>query len=198
MKDNSGRAAGFTLVELMLVIAVIAILALVLIPKAAFMKENAFEAGRDTNLRHVHAIITRLVTQYPPDRWWRDGNYNSASLNGRLELELQGGQDEDLADLKDQSKTNFMNPYSKSLVIWQTNNPPPDTYGALVTKRPFIYITRNTTYRWASYPAGGNANLAGSLVVWIDESGATRDPIQLYYVDKNGRKCPESELIYIE
>ena len=59
------NGAGFTLVELMLVIAVIAILAVVLVPAAAFMKQSAKEAGVETNIRTVEATAIGLLVKFP-------------------------------------------------------------------------------------------------------------------------------------
>jgi len=58
------NSKGFTLVELMMVIAIIAILALVLIPKAAFMKQSAKDAGLETNIRVVEATATNLLPKF--------------------------------------------------------------------------------------------------------------------------------------
>lgn len=51
------RKKGFTLIELMIVLAIIAILAVVLIPKAGLMKDNAKNAGVDTNVNTVRALL---------------------------------------------------------------------------------------------------------------------------------------------
>lgn len=69
-KDN-----GFTLIELMIVIAVIGILAVVLIPKVGTIKTQAKTAGLNTNIRLVEGYIQNKITK------WAD--------NGATENEIQ-------------------------------------------------------------------------------------------------------------
>lgn len=61
VKRMAKNKKGFTLVELMIVIAIIGILAVVLIPQAAKMRENAKLAGVDANLRMVQAQIEAVI-----------------------------------------------------------------------------------------------------------------------------------------
>lgn len=51
------KKKGFTLIELMIVLAVIAILAVVLIPKAGQSKDNAKNAGVTTNVNAVRGYL---------------------------------------------------------------------------------------------------------------------------------------------
>lgn len=61
------KDSGFTLIELMIVIAVIGILAIVLIPRIGLVKSQAKETGLDTNIRVVQGYIESKI-----DRWVAD------------------------------------------------------------------------------------------------------------------------------
>ena len=54
---------GFTIIEIMVVIALIGILALVLVPKFAGIKDNAKLAGVTTNVKIVEAYASSVIDQ---------------------------------------------------------------------------------------------------------------------------------------
>lgn len=58
------RDGGFTLIELMIVIAVIGILAIVLIPKVGTIKTQAKSSGIDTNVRTVEGYIQSRISSW--------------------------------------------------------------------------------------------------------------------------------------
>lgn len=62
------KDGGFTLIELMIVIAVIGILAVVLVPKMSGVKDSAKIAGVTTNAKSVEAYVVANI-----DRWNKNG-----------------------------------------------------------------------------------------------------------------------------
>lgn len=56
------KKKGFTLIELMIVLAIIAILAVVLVPKAAALKSTAKSSGVTTNVNSVRAFVETKAT----------------------------------------------------------------------------------------------------------------------------------------
>ncbi len=60
---------GFTLVELMIVIAVIAILAAVLIPNSQKFRESAKEAGIEANARIAQGLTESMITRVESDNF---------------------------------------------------------------------------------------------------------------------------------
>jgi type IV pilus assembly protein PilA len=74
---------GFTLIELMIVLAIIAILAVVLVPKAGQMKDSARNAGVTTNVNAVRGTLEAKVV---------DTNYlgNSSKTQTLLQSTFNG------------------------------------------------------------------------------------------------------------
>ncbi|RJX19937.1 MAG: prepilin-type N-terminal cleavage/methylation domain-containing protein [Desulforudis sp.] len=63
---------GFTLIEMMIVIAVIAILAFALIPKSGLVRDTAKEAGVEANARTVQGIVEGMAHRYNTGAALRD------------------------------------------------------------------------------------------------------------------------------
>jgi prepilin-type N-terminal cleavage/methylation domain-containing protein len=65
LMNMARKQKGFTLVELMVVIAVIAVLAAVLIPRSGLVQDTAKEAGIEANARTVEAVVDGMIHRYP-------------------------------------------------------------------------------------------------------------------------------------
>lgn len=68
------KDSGFTLIELMIVIAVIGILAVVLLPKMTNVKATANSAGVITNAKSIEAYVVANI-----DKWNRQGDSNKVA-----------------------------------------------------------------------------------------------------------------------
>ncbi len=84
------KDGGFTLIELMIVIAVIGILAVVLVPKVGGIKTSAKTAGLDVNVRTVQAYAESRITKWSKDGSAQDvvdSEINTAMTSGNNVLE---------------------------------------------------------------------------------------------------------------
>lgn len=79
---------GFTLIELMIVIAVIGILAIVLVPKVGTVKTQAKSAGLDTNVRMVQGYIQSRISS-----WNNAKDLTNASVAADIKNALDYGND---------------------------------------------------------------------------------------------------------
>lgn len=83
------KDGGFTLIELMIVIAVIGILAVVLVPKMSGLKDSAKESGVVTNAKSVEAYVIANI-----DRWQRDSDLSAVTdIESLIESKFRNGDD---------------------------------------------------------------------------------------------------------
>lgn len=98
---KNGVKKGFTLIELMIVLAIIAILAVVLIPKAGLMKDNARNAGINTNVNSVRAVLETKVS---------DSNYLGTTGATKVQTLLTN-------NFGSTGSSPMQNPFSKSVTV---------------------------------------------------------------------------------
>ena len=141
---------GFTLIELMMVIAVIGILAAVLIPKIGATKDNAKLTGVEANARQVEGHVNGLIERYVHD---------AAKFNTELIRVInKSGTDPAIADSGD-----IANPFVNT------------AYGAGATIKIGSDIVRavrvSSTYDSPTATSGGGNDYIGSICVYTNTDG---------------------------
>lgn len=153
---------GFTLIELMIVIAVIGILAVVLMPKVGAIKTQAKSAGIDTNIRMVQAYTQSRITS------WANANAGAgttqAIVAADLTSALSGGTDL------------MANPFSGNKAVLNITSDYSATQDAV-----------NINGLNVNLPTNPSLGLAGTIVVVPDGTiNAVGDGIYIYAYDSKG------------
>lgn len=160
LKNNK----GFTLIELMMVIAVIGILAAVLIPKIGSTKDNAKLAGVDANIRQVHAHVEGLVGRYKND---------AQDLATALEELINEDGTPDANDIRNpfinSSYGAVLSTGTNAVVIIDDNSGDDDLDSVPATDDPDqagqVYVEINRTV------GTSNADLVNVMIVGYDQNG---------------------------
>jgi type IV pilus assembly protein PilA len=134
------KRKGFTLIELMIVLAVMAILAVVLVPKAGAFKNNAKNAGVTTNVNAVRAILES-----------KTGN-NFAKDAATLKTILQNA----FSTATSSADSNIMNPFTNNYTLLEADPASADAASAIYLGTPtsldkvkgsvVVVYTANTSY----------------------------------------------------
>lgn len=81
------KEQGFTLIELMIVIAVIGIMAIVLVPKVGTIKTQTKATGLDTNIRLVEGYVQSKITK------WADKEVTPTKIQADIVAAFESGSD---------------------------------------------------------------------------------------------------------
>lgn len=163
----SKNKKGFTLVELMIVIAIIGILAIVLIPQASKMRDNAKQSGVDSNARIVQAQLEALIDDY------NSPTTLASALSTRL-------------------GSMIVNPYDSSDTYVQIDTDP--TNGVASPSAVTIFDAGVTSSNVDTLFASGGtvySPLSGTVVVGIYGSNSTL-AAKVYSYDKTGTPVTSS------
>jgi len=142
---------GFTLVELMIVVSIIAILAIVLIPKVGSMKGTVRQQGVRGNVNSVRSHLELQIN---------DRDSDNSVEEGRLISSLSGEFD---------SVNPLVNPFTNNSGIaeWLSTTYGNDAYSVLVHGTTGT-LADATGY--ASY-VGNYPDRAGKVAVWVCDDG---------------------------
>lgn len=155
------KERGFTLVELMIVIAVIAILAAVLIPRSSLVQSSAKEAGVEANARVVQGIIEGMMHRYKAN----EGENLRSDLVSKINTAeivnpFSGGEDSAL----DGDKNGYIDDDKKGKAVYVSNQDPAsdakgdDYVGIIWVRVPDPPITPSTSKQVVITPYDRNGN----------------------------------------
>lgn len=157
---------GFTLIEMMIVIAVIAILAFVLIPRSGLVQDSAKEAGVEANARIVQGLTEGMTHRYTV----------GAELRTALISKINGGG---LA-----SASQVQNPFTfkKGAGDGSTSGQTADEVAVVVS----------ASAKGTGYTGADITKLQG--IVWVQVQANPGDDIVITSYNKNGLEIAGSEV----
>ena len=141
---NLKKKKGFTLIELMIVLAIIAILAVVLIPKSSIFKKNANTAGVTTNMNTVRGYLETKTGD------------NFINTTDKLVTQMT-------SNFSTVSGDTIVNPYDKTTNLISDDTP-------INTTKVSVYITSSDPTNPSNLSTTQLGYIKGSVIIYINNS----------------------------
>jgi len=178
------KTNGFTLIELIVVIAVLGILAAILIPTLLNVVEDSKKGVLETNCRGIVSFVQASSIKFDKDHLFlKSRDSKKPDYESRLYLSQYI---EEYFETTGYGTTNFgiVNPYSRKTGVLNWN-----TYklSGFYTQQAVV-ISNNSDLKYSSTKlttANGKKYLMGSIIIYLSNGDNT---IEIYYIDKDGKK----------
>lgn len=170
---------GFTLIEIMIAIAIIGILALVLVPRVASMRNQAKLAGVDTNMRIAQGVIENIVSNYDPSQ---------ANEDNMIAIEDEIAQRLGSTDANKGIKNPITGNMGTGLVADAATKAFVNSTGDEVAATDDVWKDRTGT---PTDPTDGNTALSGVIVYnayWTTSDGVNTIKVRLVPYDDSGNR----------
>lgn len=155
------KKRGFTLIELMIVLAIIAILAVVIVPKSGIFKKNAKTAGVTTNMNTVRAYLETKTG---------DNKLGPTDLQKAMKNNFKAGTEDSIKNPKDNNSASIVLSTSVGTtpsVIISTKKPTTFKAGTVI-----VYVGEYTIDNNKPEPVGtGETGTDGYIVYGVDLDG---------------------------
>lgn len=192
MKRGVINRRGFTLIELILVLAILAIIAAIAVPRFVGMQEKAKKRVLETNCSYFKDLIILKEQNFSNDKRFM------GSLGDKKELYLSGCLEEYLEEISERKYKNFdryTNPYSenKNIVNFENLTVYLKSYSdenidKADYSKPALFITNDIRGKHVNFNSDLNESqredLIGTIIIYMDNEGS---PINIYYIDKNAK-----------
>lgn len=178
---------GFTLVELIIVLAILGIIATMAIPRFIGLKEKAKEVVLNTNCSYLYTIIAIEEIDYDVDHRFKKSTESDKDnyLSGSLEVYLEEKDSEE----KYSNMERYQNPYTRVYNIYNWDDLEIIGYkeDGIIYDSAAIFITDDSNAKYEDFklPQKKADMFKGVIIVYMSNNG---DPIDIYYVDKELNK----------